>query len=189
MIEGNNNSSNNNNNKNNNSLKLSYALGIFLTVDIIIWIFLKRYLNNNKTKPFTSPFTDKSTSNNPSPYANFEEYLKRNSQKYKTNSNSNENQQNFNSNTNSYKHTNERKNEQKKTSFSSIVEGHLRVLELKNSLGNLPNEAEVKEAYRKVCLKTHPDTFDSNDPKKDQAQIKFIEATNSYNYLLKYLKK
>ena len=43
---------------------------------------------------------------------------------------------------------------------------------------------EIKEAYRAIALKCHPDRVASDDPKKEELTKKFKEATTAYKLLL-----
>ena len=70
-----------------------------------------------------------------------------------------------------------------------IIDRHLDILGIPKVMGVLPKETDVKDAYRKICLQTHPDVLGSGHPQKQQAEKKFIEATTSYNFLLDYLRK
>ena len=167
----------------NNSINLTTALSIFITIDIILWIFIKKFIFNKK-KRFSSSSSNSSTyssnsnSSNSKFSSNFEEYLKKDSKNY-TSTTTGATGGGGRTTTTRFDY---------QSIVSSILDRHYRILEMKKLSSDLPNEIEIKEAYRKICLKTHPDTFDSNDPEKKQAQNKFIEATKSYNYLIQYLK-
>lgn len=91
----------------------------------------------------------------------------------------------------SSKTSSEARNKTKHFKYQStrVIDRHLDVLGIPKIIGVQPKEVEIKDAYRKICLKTHPDVLGSNHPGRQEAEKKFIEATNSYNFLLKYVRK
>lgn len=72
-------------------------------------------------------------------------------------------------------------------SHDQMIKSHLSVLGL--PLHNLrPSVKEVKQAYRKVCLRTHPDVVDSENIKsKKYLEERFIMATKAHDELLHVL--
>jgi hypothetical protein len=138
---------------------------IFLAVDVLIWIFVRRYVYPKNAKErfkheFSSWIKDA-----------YEHQTERTA-------NSNWNSQSRTSQSIKFDHPSSR-----------VIDKHLDTLGLSKRVGIVPKEAEIKDAYRKICLKTHPDVLGSDHPDKQIAERKFIEATSSYNFLLEYLRK
>lgn len=72
-------------------------------------------------------------------------------------------------------------------SHDQMIKSYLSVLGL--PLDNLhPSVIEVKQAYRKVCLRTHPDVVKSENMKsKKYLEERFIMATKAHDELLQVL--
>lgn len=68
--------------------------------------------------------------------------------------------------------------------MNSIVKAHL------NSLGMFmkqPSIQEIKEAYRIVAKKYHPDRLPLNDPSRKLSELKFKQVTTAYKELLQHV--
>lgn len=65
--------------------------------------------------------------------------------------------------------------------------GYLQQLQLPEN--KIPTEDEVKEAFRKMAMKYHPDRLDKSDPNFEKKAQRFNEISTAYNALLKDIKK
>jgi hypothetical protein len=147
------------------------TLTIFITVDILIWILVRRYVYPKKTKErfqheFSSWIKDA-----------YEQQQHHHQQPGRTNNWSSQSRARA-SQSMKFHHPSPR-----------AIDKHLDILGISKISGIAPKEAEIKNAYRKICLQTHPDVLGSDHPDKQRAEQKFIEATASYNFLLEYLRK
>ena len=55
---------------------------------------------------------------------------------------------------------------------------------LLNLTPTVHNPIEIKEAYRKIALKCHPDRLSQDDPKREELTKQFKDATVAYKLLL-----
>jgi hypothetical protein len=143
------------------------AFSIFITLDILIWLAVRRFSLPKRSTTTRERFQQDFVSWSKMAYEQ---------QQASRSSGGATNQQR--ANPMNFQHPSPR-----------VIDRHLDVLGIPKAIGVLPKESEIKDAYRKICLKTHPDVLGSDHPEKQQAEKKFIEATTSYNYLLDYLKK
>jgi curved DNA-binding protein CbpA len=69
------------------------------------------------------------------------------------------------------------------------LERHLKVLEM--PLHKIPTAKEIKDSYRIVSLKTHPDTLgpDTNNQIKVEYNKRFINATVAHDRLLEIISR
>lgn len=142
------------------------GLSIFITLDVIIWIAVRRYaFRKTKKDRFQQEFSSWSR------MAYEQQTSKTHSSTYQGNS--------------SHKYL----NYAFKHESNRVIDRHLDILEIPKVVGVIPKEAEIKEAYRKICLKTHPDVLGTDHPEKHQAEKRFIDATTSYNFLLNFVRK
>jgi hypothetical protein len=65
-----------------------------------------------------------------------------------------------------------------------VVVDDLRRLNMSVAVRSIPSEKELKQAYRRIALKTHPDRLALGDPRREQHARTFDEATGAYKRLL-----
>jgi hypothetical protein len=71
-------------------------------------------------------------------------------------------------------------------SVPPVVAHHMKVLQLGHITDRLPKRTEIKDAYHKVCLQSHPDTLERDMPESEKKRYeqRFIDATRSYQVLI-----
>jgi hypothetical protein len=142
------------------------ALSIFITLDILIWLAVRRFSIPKKTQTTSERLQ--------------QDFVSWSRMAYE------QQQASFGPRPSNAQ---QRVNPMNSQTSTRVIDRHLDALGIPKVIGVLPKEADIKDAYRKICLKTHPDVLGTDHPEKQQAEKKFIEATTSYNYLLDYLKK
>jgi hypothetical protein len=157
------------------------ALSLFFVVDIAIGLLIRKYFSSKRPPSSASKGKEK--------WVNWEDIQRQKTQSYhSTNSYTYRPYESFEQTYRTHSQSSHRPEEQ--IQYVPYLDRHLRNLEMKTDMGHpIPSQTEVKQAYRNICLKTHPDVLGVDHPNKQQAEKKFIEATSSYNYLLKHLPK
>jgi hypothetical protein len=70
------------------------------------------------------------------------------------------------------------------STFPTYLSTYLHLLDLKHQY---PNQEEVKEGYRRMAMKNHPDKISNEDLNKQIKIQNFREATKGYNEIIKHL--
>lgn len=69
--------------------------------------------------------------------------------------------------------------------FLSIMTPSLSVLGLPTS--QLPSRKEIKDAYARIAMHSHPDKVPEDNPRRAQLQRQFTEASGAYKLLLQHV--
>lgn len=140
------------------------AMGMLICVDIILWYGVKKiFYKNPKNGQYASFWQSK-------PYQNSHRQSARASKKFHIPSPSSSFRQNMTSTS---------------MRVPPVVAHHMKVLNINHVTDRLPTRLEIKDAYRRVCLQTHPDTFGPDMPESERKRCeqRFIDATRSYEVL------
>ncbi len=166
-----------------NDISLWKAISLFVVVDIAIGLLIRRYYSKRPRPPSSSASKGKEK------WINWEEIQRQKTQSSQSAKSST--YRPYESFEQSYRSQSQSSQlSQEQIQYVPYLDRHLRNLEMDREIGRaIPSQADVKQAYRTLCLKTHPDVLGADHPNKQEAEKKFIEATTSYNYLLKHLPK